>query len=172
MSWRRFPAALDALRNVRQPNSIAGFHRASNGHHCPHGGDSVVNARALRRCAIQNRGSKTLNLSLVSISVLAQRAVELPILHGETLHAASLVEPGQIELANDAAVLAIDLEALFEIAAHRNGQVEMAQTPIGEIHAHKPAVGAEPLQQAGLYAGNLPTQESGAVHQMAAVRQH
>src|SRR5262249_53062316 len=67
---------------------------------------------------------------------------------------------------------AVNLKALFEVAAHRNRQVEMAETAVGEVHGDEPAEGAEALEQASADRGNLAPQVAGAVYQVAAVRQH
>src|SRR5207253_3812780 len=101
-----------------------------------------------------------------------KRPVKLPVLYRKALHVRGLVEPREKHLADHAAVFAVDVKAFFKVAAHGNGQIEVAQTAVGEIDAHKPAGGAEPLQQTGLDRLDLAPEKASAVEQVTAVRQH
>src|SRR5262249_17391447 len=80
--------------------------------------------------------------------------------------------PRQVDETLNAAVLAVDLETLFKVAADGNGQIEMAQAAVGEIDADEPAICLKSLQEPGADCCDVATQETGGVHKMAAVRQH
>src|SRR5206468_2520355 len=110
---------------------------------------------------------ETLDLPPVGMRVLAQRPAKMPVAHREAFDQGRLVKPGKKDLAPDAAVLAVGVKAFLEVAADGDGQIEMAQAAVGIVHADEPAVGAKPLQQAGVHGTNLAAQETGAIDQVA-----
>ncbi len=66
------------------------------------------------------------------------------------------------------AVLAIELEALVPVHAHRDRQVEMAEHAIGELGIHEPAIGAERARSAALAPATIsPHEIAGGIHEMA-----
>src|SRR5262249_10766449 len=82
------------------------------------------------------------------------------------------VIPRQVDEPLDAAVLAVNLEAFLEVAAHGDCQVEVPEAAVGEIDGDKPAVRAEALEETGANGLDLAAEEAGRIDEMAAVRQH
>src|SRR5205085_3616575 len=93
--------------------------------------------------ALEDGIRETLNLSLVSMGVFAERAVKLAVFGRETFHLAGFVEPGKKNVAFDAAVFPIDPKPFFEIASSGNQEVQVPERAAGKIHFHKPAVSAK-----------------------------
>src|SRR6266487_3958854 len=116
------------------------------------------------RSAVQDRIGKTLDLQLVSVSVFTQRPVVLAVLCGETLDMTGFMEPGQKHFTLHAAVLAINLEAFFEIPPDWDGKVKVPHRAAGIVRLDKPAVGAESLEQARLEGDDFTAEESRGIN--------
>src|SRR5205085_2461269 len=116
---------------------------------------AIVHVGAALRRAVEDGIGETFDLELVAVGVLAQRPMVLAIGYGEALHFAGLVEPGDKHLAVDRALLAVDGEAFRPVAAHGHGQIQVADTAVGKLHRHEPAVSAELLYQPSLDTGDL-----------------
>src|SRR5439155_25709419 len=171
-SWQRCRAALHTSRDIGQADTFATLRRPRNRDHGPHRGHAVVDSCALLWRTVQDRVRESLDLKFVTIRVLAERSTKLAVLRRETLHVTRFMVPRQVHETFDAAVLAVDLEALFKINAHRNGQIEMAQAAVRKIDADKPAIGAESCQQSGADHSDLAAQEPGRINEVTSVRQH
>ena len=75
-------------------------------------------------------------------------------------------------MADDAAVLAVELESLVPVHPHGDGQVEMPDRAVGELDLDEPAEGAEALAQPRAHRDDLAAEEACRVDEVAAVRQH
>src|SRR5690606_5506298 len=101
--------------------------RAGDGDHGAHRGEAIVDIRAFHGRAIEDGTRKTLDLSPVEMAVRAQNAVRRAIGFAENVDLAGLVIPGVIGLAENAAVLAVDLETLVPVHADLHGEIEMTE---------------------------------------------
>src|SRR5438445_13885811 len=117
MFLRRCRAASDAALHLIEPDTLATFDGAGDGHQRAHSGHSIFNGRALLRFAAQDRVRESFDLPLVTVRICAKGAVELAVPGREAFHVARLVEPGQIDLALHAARFAVNLKSLLEVAA-------------------------------------------------------
>src|SRR5438876_11165850 len=111
------------------------------------------------RSAVQDRIGKALDLQFVGIGVFTQRPVVLAGLCGEALDMTGFMEPGQKHFPLHAAVLAINLEAFFEIAADWDGKIEVPHGAAGKVRFDEPAVGAESLEQPRLEGKDFTAEE-------------
>src|SRR5262245_28174402 len=157
---------------LRKQNRFPGPGGADDGCHCSHGGDAILDPGARARNAMQDSVCECLDLQLVGVGVFTQRAAKLTIFYREAFHVARLVKPGQKHLSGHAAVFTIDLKPLFEVAANRNGEVEMTEAAVREVDAHKPAVSPEALQQPGANACYFAAEKAGIVHKVTSMCQH
>src|SRR5262249_38064396 len=104
--------------------------------------------------------------------VFAEGPMELPVLCREAFDDARFAIPRQINQSFDAAVLAVNLKPFLEVAAHRDGQIEVAKAAIRKIDGDEPAIRPESLQKSSAYCFDFTPQESRRIDQMASMRQH
>src|SRR5207249_1810679 len=95
---------------------------------------------AMLRGAVEDRIGEAFDLALIGISIFSQRPPVEAISYGETFHVAGLVEPGQEHPALHTAVLAVNLEAFFEVPVNRDGEVQVAKSPVGKLNFDEPAI--------------------------------
>ena len=99
------------------------------------------------RRAVEDRVGEAFDLAAVEVAVRAQRRGASWRRLEEDSTSLVLWNQGMWVFAVDAAVLAVDLEALLAVHAHGDGQIEVAERAVGEVHGHEPAVGAETFGQ-------------------------
>src|SRR5213075_3272794 len=116
MFWRRFRVASDRPCDPVQSHRLATLHAASNRHQRPHCGHAVIHRRAVLGLAVQDGVGEAFNLEFVSVGVLAEWTMKLAVLLRETFDHTGLVIPRQEDLSLHAAVLAVNLKTLLEIA--------------------------------------------------------
>src|SRR6185503_15169660 len=105
------------------------------------------------------------------MSVVAHGSAILPILTRETFDHARLVVPREKHLAFDTSPFALDLKSLFEVAADRNGEIEVADRTVGKLNVDIPAISAEPLEQSRVHARDGAAEPAGCIHKMAGMRE-
>src|SRR5437763_15096050 len=101
-----------------------------------------MNVGPVLRDAVKNGFGKAFDLPFVSVSILAQRAMELAVFDREAFHLARFVKPRQKHMSFYAPVFPINPKALLKIAARGNGQIQMAQGPAAELDFQQPTVRA------------------------------
>src|SRR5215472_7306862 len=80
--------------------------------------------------------------------------------------------PGQENLALDAALLAVNSEAFFEIAMHGDGQFKVSQGSIGKIGFDKPAISGQALGASSADSYDITREVTGSIHEVTTVGQH
>ena len=99
--------------------------------------------------------AKAFELATIEMAIGPEYARGLAGRLAEDVDVAGLVVPGVIGLTDDATVLTVDLKAFMPIHADGDGQVEMAQSSIGEGNIDKPAIGTEALAEARIDLGDF-----------------
>src|SRR6185436_18262684 len=99
-------------------------------------------------------------LQLVGESVFTDGTVVLPVLDGETFHHTRFVVPRQINKAFYAAVFALDLKTFLEIAAYRDGEIQMAERATGKFDVDVPTISAKAFPQTRVHAHDLAAQKT------------
>ena len=124
-------------------------HRLRDRRHGPHRGEPVLDARARIGAPSSTASAKPSSWRRKKCPSAPSGRRQVASFSCEDLDVAGAVIPGVVGLREDAAMLAIELEALVPIHAHGHGEVEMAQRAVGEARLDEPAIGAEPLGQPG-----------------------
>src|SRR5262249_36626074 len=133
---------------------------------------SVLYVRAAHRRAVEHGVGKGFELAPEEMTVGAERPAIGRVLLVEDLDVARSEIPGIVGLRHDAAILAIELQALVPIHAHGDGEIEMAERAVGEARLDEPAIGAELLYEARLDLRYLAAEIARRVDEMAAMGEH
>src|SRR5689334_4152323 len=171
MSWRRCRAASRASGDVGEAAPVAGLDRAGEGDHTADAGQAVGGGRATGGGSGGGGPGQVLDLEAEDVGVGAEGLVELVGVHRERLDLRGFAVPGVVDLPDDAAGAAVDLEALPVVHTDSDGQVELAQAAVLEVGFEEPAVGARLGGEPGADRGEGPAEVAGGVEQVAAVAQ-
>ena len=112
---------------------------------------------------------EVLDLQPEHIGVLPDGLVVLVVLDREGLHLGGAEMPGVEELAEHAALAAVDLEAFPPVHPDRHGEVELAEAAVGVGDLEEPAVRVRLRRQSGPDGLQRAAEVPGGVEHVAAV---
>ena len=106
----------------------------SDGRKGAHGGEAILDARSNRRDSVEDDVGETFNLAAERVPVGAEQPVILVVACQKTFHLARFEVPGIETLGDHAPLFTVDLESLVPLHPYWNGQVQMAERPVGELN--------------------------------------
>ena len=157
---RRHSKDLNGASRLGEVHPGATFDGAGDGDEGAQCRDAIVDIRSVLCGSFEDAVGESFELRLVGIGILADDPAVLAVFGAEAFDYGGFMKPGKVDLALNAAELAMDLESLFEVAPDGNGEVEMTEAAVFEFDIDPPAIGSKSFEQSSTYGGDRAAQQS------------